>query len=296
MIATYGKAHSIKYGKTEKEILAYLNSLGGDFLPNHTLIAPKHLDGYWDERKIAIEFCGLYWHTEDSPEPRLKNYHYNKHQECQKQGVRLITIFQDEWAKHKDGVKNYLRSLCCSPTEKLFAKNCAVHDITKEESDSFLNTNHIQGAVNACFRLGIFESDRLLGVMTFSRHHRINDRTVVVLSRMAFLSGIQVVGGASKLLSHAIPLLKQKQYKTIISWSDNRYSNGNVYTKLGFTLDKEYGPDYSYVDLKNDPYNRISKQSARKSDPTKTEKQSNSEKGLSRIWDCGKKRWLLPIP
>jgi hypothetical protein len=107
---------------------------------------------------------------------------------------------------------------------------------------------------------------------------------------MCFKPNIQVVGGASKLLAS----LRGDQ--PIISWSDNRWSQGNVYKEMGFTLGQELPQDYSYVDLKK-PYRRISKQSQKKSNtncPTSlTERQWCAERGLARIWDCGKKRWIL---
>jgi hypothetical protein len=59
-------------------------------------------------------------------------------------------------------------------------------------------------------------------------------------------------------------------------------------------LDKELGPDYSYINLKK-PYYRLSKQSQKKSNTNcpedKTEYEWAIENGLARLWDCGKKRW-----
>ena len=86
--------------------------------------------------------------------------------------------------------------------------------------------------------------------------------------------------------------------KEIISWSDNRWSVGSVYRKLGFVLAEELKPDYSYVDLKR-PHRRISKQSQQKKKTGcpqgMTELEWANQRGLSRIWDCGKKRWLYNI-
>ena len=68
-----------------------------------------------------------------------------------------------------------------------------------------------------------------------------------------------------------------------------------VYLKLNFELTKDYGPDYSYVDILK-PYSRISKQSQKKKTKcSKTEKEICLEKGLARIWDCGKKKWVFDI-
>ena len=106
--------------------------------------------------------------------------------------------------------------------------------------------------------------------------------------------GWQIVGGASKLFSAGVKWCKENLYGKIISWSDNRWSNGNIYIKLGFDLEKNMPPDYSYVD--NSKHIRLSKQSCKKSDincpPDVTEKKWMINNGFARIWDCGKKRWV----
>ncbi|NDB85961.1 MAG: tandem-95 repeat protein, partial [Alphaproteobacteria bacterium] len=58
------------------------------------IIAPYELDIVIPSKKLAIEYCGLFWHSEyNRPDP---NYHANKLKLCGQQGYRLITIFEDE--------------------------------------------------------------------------------------------------------------------------------------------------------------------------------------------------------
>ena len=59
------------------------------------LIYPYELDIVIPDKKIAIEYCGLYWHSEKMGHD--KNYHLNKLSMCEKIGYRLITVFEDEW-------------------------------------------------------------------------------------------------------------------------------------------------------------------------------------------------------
>lgn len=299
MIEKYGKPHSIKFGNKEKEILNEINQkFGVTFAPDHSLISPKHLDGYDSTHKIAIEFCGLYWHNEDSPEPRNKYYHANKYNMCLKLGVRLFTIWEDEWKHHKTAVLNLISSSLQKNT-KIHGRLCKVSEISSDVAIPFYTEHHIQGAVrNSILNMGIFIDDELLGVMTFSKHHRLNNNNHIVLSRMAFKNGITINGGPGKLLKYSIEKLKSSGYHKIISWSDNRYSQGNVYHKLGFTLEKELSPDYCYVNT-NKPIERISKQKCKKINlvckENQTELNRATELGLSRLWDCGKKRWVLDI-
>lgn len=297
MLEKYGKPHYNAYGKAEKELIEELNSFGCNFEPDHTIIAPKHLDGFDKKLNIAIEYCGLYWHTEDSPNSRNKKYHYNKYKKCLDNGIKLITIFEDELKYNKEGVLNLIKANCIPAKNKIFARNCIVKEIDASLAKEFLNKTHIQKSFNTSFLcVGIYLENILIGVMTFSRHHRINDKSIAVLSRMSFLSDYCVVGGASKMLKYSIDILKNQNITKIISWSDNRYSNGNVYKKLGFNLKKELNPDYYYVYLKN-PQKRYNKQQFKKKilkcTSNETEKQKANSMGFSRIWDCGKKCWEM---
>ena len=56
----------------------------------------KQLDFYIPSMKLAIEYCGLWYHSELFGYVDRKT-HKNKYFECKKLGIRLITIFEDEW-------------------------------------------------------------------------------------------------------------------------------------------------------------------------------------------------------
>ena len=129
-----------------------------------------------------------------------------------------------------------------------------------------------------------------MGVLSLRNHHRKS--LELVLDRLCFLDEHIIIGGASKLLKVAATWAKNNNYKQIISWSDNRYSQGNVYEKIGFILDQELPPDYSYVSS-NKKY-RISKQSMAVKAGI-CEKKYAQSLGCSRIWDCGKKRYIYNI-
>src|SRR5690606_7779424 len=109
--------------------------------------------------------------------------------------------------------------------------------------------------------------------------------------RLAFKSDVQCIGGASKLIKNSLKNLNMN----VITWSDNRWTEGILYKNCGFTLDAELRPDYSYVN-KNI---RESKQSHRKSilniPKDVTEHQWHLERNIYRIYDCGKKRWRYNI-
>lgn len=256
----------------------------------------KELDIFIPELNLAIEYCGLYWHSEVSGEKKA-NQHSNKLKWCREQNVRLITIFEDEWLTRQEQVKNLLLSVLKIHNVKIGARKCSIKQISKEQAKQFININHIQPLYTCEVSFGLFFNNILIGAITGNNHHR-NGQTSFVLQRLCFTSGYQIPGGASKLLKALTNYAKEKGYTKLVSWSDSRISEGSVYEKLNFKFKIEYKQDYSYV--LNGCYNkRFSKQSLKKTQEEKltgkTEPVLRKEQGYYRIWDCGKKLWELNI-
>lgn len=288
----YGTPYVFQTSGKEEKILRDWLCQYGDFVSDYKILNGKEIDCYNEKLKLGIEYCGLYWHNEQSPQPRLRNYHYNKYRACLQNNVRLITIFSDEWLYRQEQVKGFLLSVL-GFGRKFYARKCNVKEITRDLAKDFIEKHHIQGCKRKPkIAFGIFYKEKLFGVMSLDYHPRNNS---LVLNRLVFKSGINIVGGASKLFSCVIKWCKKNNINEIISWSDNRWSQGNVYEKMGFKLDKELGPDYSYTSI-NNSNKRIPKQKMKKGNigcpDNMTEKEFCLQNGYARIWDCGKKRYV----
>jgi hypothetical protein len=262
------------------------------FAADLKLLEKREIDLYNAELKIGIEYCGLYWHTEDSRTPRDRNYHAAKFEQAKAKGVRLITVYEDEWLYRQPQVKNFLRAVLGANQYTVYARKCEVRQITKEEARLFFEQHHIQGGNRLGKHFaGLFHDNLMLAAMSFGRHHRKSSQ--LVLDRFAVRDNYNITGGASKLFKFLLALSGAQE---VISWSDNRWSWGNVYSELGFRLDASLPPDYSYVDFSSSA-RRLSKQSQRKSKTNcpadTTEKEFSKTKNLHRLWDCGKLRWLF---
>jgi hypothetical protein len=280
--------------KTENKLKEWIESYG--FSTQKIKLNRKEVDIFIPELKLGVEYCGLYWHCENSLEPRNSTYHYNKFKNMEKEGYQLITIFEDEWLTRQSQVKGVLLSLLQKNETRVAARKCVISEINKTEAYKFLDTYHLQGASKSFLNLGLFFQDKLIGVMTGGAHHRAAcGLNVIILNRMCFESNTTVVGGASKLFKTFCLKAKAMGFTSVISWSDNRWSEGKVYEKLGFSLEQELPPDYSYVKRQK----RFSKQSLKKTPEErllgKTELELRREQGFDRIWDCGKKRWVFNL-
>lgn len=238
--------------------------------------------------------------TEDVREKDIdksrRNVQISKSKKASEQGLFLFHIFEHSWQERKDQILNFVKTLVNTNKVKVAARKC---ELNHDECKDFLNNNHIQGYGNGTIRYFNLEyQSNIVATMTASKHHRQNGgKNNVVLNRLCFADGYNVQGGASKLFKYFRLWAKEEGYDEILSWSDNCWTEGNIYRVLGFELDKEYGPDYFYYDTINRCYR--SKQSQRKAATNcpkgMTEKEWCIERGLWRIWDCGKKKWTLKL-
>lgn len=293
----YGTLTPVNMGQEQTEIQNWLNSLGFNFKSNLDILDGKEIDMYDDSIKLGIEYCGLHWHHEQSPHPRLRGDHIYKYKECSRQQIRLITIFSDEWLNRQNQIKGFLLSVL-NQNKTVGARKCELVDVDPKVAVEFCNNNHIQQSKqHPSVAFGLKYGDELVAVITLGKHHRQKHQDCV-LRRLCFSPNYSIAGGASRLFEKCKEWAKQEKFDKIISWSDNRWSIGNVYSKLGFTMEKEYGADYAYIPIKT-PTCRIAKQNMQKKfiecPPDVKEHVHALSLGFARIWDCGKKRWVYTL-
>jgi hypothetical protein len=207
-----------------------------------------------------------------------------------------VCLFSDEWQDRRAQCEAFVLARLGRFERRVGARACEVREVPRAPAAAFMERYHIQGANTLGVRcFGLYRGDELLGVLSLGRHSRQIAPSRIVLDRLCFQRGVQVVGGASKLLQHAIGWAKGAGYREILSYSDNRWTSGGVYLALGFSLDQSWKPDYSYVK----DGQRFSKQSQKKDacgcPGSMTELEWAHARGLVRIYDAGKKRWLLNL-
>lgn len=277
--------------KEEKEICDFISNLGFECYCDRKILKGKELDIFIPSKNLAIEYNGLLWHSEKFNKD--KNYHLNKLIECNKKGIYLIQIFEDEYIKNKNIVLNKIRHIlqCDNTWCKIPGRKCFIQEITNSEAEEFLNLNHIQGFCHSTVYMGAFYFDKLIGVMTFT--HEGSEKWN--LTRFATLNGYICQGVGGKMFNWFVKNYNPLEVK---SFADRRWTlNGsnNLYTHLGFRLDKVLEPEYRYYNQKIDKYQRIHKFNFRKQILHKkygfplsmTESEMAKELGYVKIWDCG---------
>lgn len=241
------------FSKAEKEIFNFIKlHYSGEILENDRIeLGGKEIDIYLPDLKIGFEYNGNFHHTEII---RGKKCHYIKWKLAHDKGIRLFQFQSNEWKDSKDVIKSKILNFL-GKNERIFARKTKIIELSRDEAETFLIKNHLQGGGSSFrFRYGLTYNGELVSCMIFGKS-RLNRNFDWELIRFCNKNYISVVGGASKLLAH----FRKNHSGSIVTYADKRYSNGDLYKKLGFVLEKENPPGFVYFNINNNQlYNRMS--------------------------------------
>ena len=277
--------------RPEQEVLEFLKEL----MPNlqikqhdRSLLKPLEIDLYIPSLKLAIEFDGLYWHCDDVLLD--KNYHLNKTNLCEQQGIQLIHIFENEWLFKQNIVKSRLKNLLGIYDKTIYARKCEVKEVDSKISRLFQEENHLQGAVNSKVSLGLFYKDELVSLMSFGKC-RFDKKHEWEMLRFCNKLGYHIPGGAGKLLKY---FENNWHLASLVTYADRRWSQGKLYKTLGFKFSHASKPDYWYFSNKDfELQSRLKFQKHKLKDildifdKNKSEVQNMLDNKYHRIFDCG---------
>lgn len=275
----------------EIEMFEYIRSIyDGPIVSNYRDENKLEIDIYLSELNIGIEHDGIYWHSD---EVKGKNNIKNKMDYFNAKGIRMIHIFEDEWAFKKDIIKNKLKHILGLSTDKVYARKTKIYIPTKKEKSEFLNNTHIQGDVGSSIEISLKENDDIVALMTLGKRKIFdNDRDTYEIIR--YSTSKNVVGGFMKILKY---FMNEYGVNQVISYADLRFTDpdSNVYINNGFILENISRPNYFYVSSSGD--HRLHRSGFMKHkikerfpdiyDDSKTEYEMMRELKYNRIHDAG---------
>lgn len=292
----------------ESEVFSLLSNLVPAEARNRTILKPKELDIYLPEQKLAIEYCGEFWHSLGDPESARKDRrkHIDKYRQCKEQGIRLITLWESEWQEHNYAVKRLLRNAVGKSRGKLMARKCELKRVTNAAARAFYDRYHPQGGAGSGEHYALLWKGKMVACMRFVLG--ANDRGAGAAQRVwtlgRYATRVTVAGAASRLFKAFVQEFNPPLVK---SFSDNRFFDGGMYAQLGFTLEADVPEDYQVWSPKlglrpKSHYQRrlLPKRLAEhgltetfdpETDP-RTEAEITYLMGARRLYDCGKKRWV----
>lgn len=280
--------------KYEDELCSFLLDNGIDFeVTNKTILKPNHLDIYIKSHKLAIEFNGLYWHSEIF---KHKRYHLDKTIGCNESDIDLIHIWEDDWLNKKEIIKSLIINRLGISDNRIYARKCYIKEVDNKDASEFLNENHIQSYSRFNKAYGLYYNDQLVSFMSFGYRY-INSKKEYELIRFCNKININVVGSASKLLKHALSKI-ETDINEIISYADISMFSGKLYSKIGFKYSRRSDINYWWVvnGIRKHRFTYNKKKLVLNGhDPLKTEVEIMHELGNFRIYGCGQDKYIFYI-
>lgn len=245
------------------------------------------IDVFLPDLYIGIEYNGLYWHSNLYID---KIYHQDKCIYFKNKGIRLIQIFENEWADKQDIVKSLIRNNL-KLNKVIYARECSTKILSDVEAKMFLEINHLAGHAPAKLHVGLIHKNAIVAIGSFGKP-RYKTSEEWELIRFCSLCGVTVVGGFDKILSF---FEKSVVPKSIVSYIDLRYFDGHGYINNGFSQERITTPNYFYFHPNKTTglFSRIAFQRHKLAgklkvfDPTLSEAENMYLNGYLKIYDAG---------
>lgn len=273
-----------KDSKAQLEIFDFVKSHTQDaILSDRNIIAPKELDIWVPSRRLAIEYNGLYYHSEKFLD---ESYHQQKLDVCKANSVTLLSIYEDEWRDKRDIVEGMILHRLGKPSRTLNARSLKILPVKSSVARSFFDQNHLEGYVRSKVVFGLFDKDELVAAITLRIpfHKKYRDAGSVELGRCVCKRGYNVRGWLGRLSRHAKVWARDNGYHRMITYVDSRVGSGTGYVNAGWTCTGSTGsPRFWWTDFVQ-RYNRF-KYKADKS-KNMTQQQVADEAGVVKLFGC----------
>ena len=239
------KCYTVR-SRQQYDIYEWLSGFAPCKFNDRQIIKPLEIDIVCGN--IGIEYDSLMYHSYGyssvgrfNNTKEEKNKHKHKTDLCESSGMQLLHVFSNEW-KHKKEIWQSVILNKLGVLPKIYARKCAIKDVSHADAVKFLSENHLQGSAAQSIRLGLYYNDELVSLMTFGKS-RYNKSVQYELIRFCSKVNYSVVGAASKLLRQF-----ERTYnpQSIISYANRRWSTGHLYHKLGFELTGTTPVNYFY--------------------------------------------------
>lgn len=224
-----------------------------------------------------------------------KNYHQNKYDICKSQGIELVQFWDIEINNKIEVIESFILNKCMMTKNKEYARQAEIKIITNREAALFINENHLQDIKDTqlSISLGAFINGNLLSVIAFRK-----DSDKYILSRFCSKIHYNIVGIFSKMMKFFNRFINVDNLD-IITYSDNRYSSGELYSKNNFSLHRVNSVSYYYTKNFSSLIHRSNFMKSKMKDINDfeyddklTEHQNMINNGYCRVYGCKIDTWL----
>lgn len=274
-----------KDSKAQIEVFDFVRQYALDALiSTKDVIPPQDIDVYVPG-KLAVEFNGLYWHSEVRQPDRA--FHAKKSSACAQTGVHLLHVWEDEWRDKREIVSSIIVSRLGVCQRRFMARKLTVKKLNVGERRDFFTANHLDGDVDSHVAWGLFDGVELVSAMSLRYpQHRTAYPGMLEVGRFCTKTDTSVAGGLSRLISRA----QREGFTRLVTYVDTRFGDGHGYEEVGFKLHHTTGNRYWYTDFKN----RFPREEYQARDGF-TEDELAEMNGVVKIYGCPNKVFTLVV-
>jgi len=283
--------HPLGTSQGENEIFEFIKSLSIENIKRNDRIAinPKEIDILIQDYNIAIEFNGLYWHSNNGRNSLYDmQRHIQKTESCAEKDISLIHIFSDEWRDKQDICKSMISHRLGKTQNRIHARKCKVVKVSKEQERLFFSKNHISGFVPSRECFGLSYNNEIVAVISLRIPRQKKYKGMIEIARFSTKLNNHISGGLSRLMKEVKEYAIDSCHSGILTYADRRFGEGKGYLSSGFVLGGSTGLDYWYTDGQI----RLNRFSVR-ADKHETEKEKAFRLNLTKIHGCGSNIYIL---
>lgn len=284
---------SNRVSKAEQELTQFFRDLGETVETQVFGMYERRgwLDIYLPEHNLAVEYCGLYWHGDNIRKDKYA--HYKDFKEAEQAGMRLVTLFEDEWKHRKQAVKATLITML-KQYGTTGARKLKLEKVSWSVVAPMYDVWHLQGAGTPCSEnYVLMRGNDVVSAMSF-KADRFGDQDYELVR---YATTERVSGGFNRLLA---AFAKENRGKTLVSYSDNRWFTGGAYVRAGFQLVGDTTPGYWWC-KRSERFSRFRFQKHKlpsvisNFDDSLSESENMRNNGYWKIWDCGMRKWVKTL-
>lgn len=265
----------------QQEISDYIESLGIEIKRNdRTQLQGLELDIFLPSHQFAIEYNGLYWHSDLH---KTSTYHNNKSKLAKSIGLQLIHVFEDDWRDRSDIVKSMILHRLKLTPKKYGARSLELKKLDIKTRKDFFDSNHIDGDTPSIASWGLYDGDELVSALSVRKPFHKTHNDYYEVARFCTKKFTHVSGALRKLTKIALRFTKVNSKSGLMTYVDNRFGSGVGYESSGFEKISETPPRFWWTDFES-RFNRFKF----KADPERglSEAEVAVEMGVVKIWGC----------
>jgi hypothetical protein len=281
-----------KESKAQLEIYEFVKQIYPDaILSDNMKIKPKELDVYVPSKNVAIEYNGLYWHSVANSHDVMS--HQTKHVLCSQVGIKLLTIYEDEWRDKKQIVESMILHRL-NKSVNISARKLSVVKLKQKNAKDFFENNHLEGYAPSFVTFGLCDlGGKIFAALSLRKpFHKKKYENTFEVARSCCLLGYSVRGWLGKLTKYAKTYSLSLGAKKLMTYVDFRVGNGSAYELAGWTKidDKSASLRFWWTDFRY-RFNRFKFRANKKENLSQD--QVAEKFGMIKIYGCSNSKFEI---